>query len=80
MKSSSIQSLDILFSSYSNCSSIVFVALHNRDYLRYGFIAVKREHEENISLGLAYSSEVYSIILLKGSMVVGRQMWCWRRS
>jgi hypothetical protein len=47
-------------------------------------IAVKRHHEhrnfmkETISLGLAYSSEVQSIIFMVGSVVAHRQTRCWR--
>jgi hypothetical protein len=33
----------------------------------------------NISLGLAYRSEVQSIIIMVGSMVACRQTWCWGR-
>jgi hypothetical protein len=32
--------------------------------------------KENISLELAYSSEVYSIIVMEGSMAAHRQAWC----
>jgi hypothetical protein len=36
--------------------------------------------KENIQLGLAYNSEVWSIITMVGSMVAHRQIWFWRRS
>jgi hypothetical protein len=36
--------------------------------------------KDNIYLGMAYSSEVYSIIILAGSMAVCRQAWCRRGS
>jgi hypothetical protein len=36
--------------------------------------------KENIYVGLAYSSEVPSMIVIVGSMVACRQTWCWRTS
>jgi hypothetical protein len=35
--------------------------------------------KENISLGLAYSSKVQSIVIMTGSMMACRQTWCCRR-
>lgn len=37
-------------------------------------------YKENIKLGLAYSSEVFFIFVLMGSMLAHRQKRCWRHS
>ena len=50
----------------------------------FGFIVVKRHHAQgnsykgNISLELAYSSQVQTIVIMVGSMAACRQTWCWR--
>jgi hypothetical protein len=36
--------------------------------------------KKNLSLGLDYSSEVYSIIIRAGSMKVLKQTWYWKDS
>jgi hypothetical protein len=37
-------------------------------------------YKENISLELAYRSEVQSILVMVNNMAACRQTWCWRRS
>ena len=74
-----------LFSSSSKCPEERELVV--KSCLSEGFIAVERRHDQGnfykvtfIILGLAYSLEVQSIIIMAGSMAVSRQTWCWRRS